>query len=124
MLLSLAFNYNFMLKQKNLDNLNLAWETICTKLNEEGKDFHTVSNRPIGKERWFHASVYHNRIFIERAKDTSKNSKITMRYPIRQQEFNLLANYYNNYAENNSNEIRKTDSHMSSYIITLISELL
>ena len=113
-----------MLKQKNLDNLQISWETICSKLNKEGKDFHTVSNRPISKERWFHASVYDNRIFIERAKDMSKNSKINMRYPIRQQEFDFIANFYNNYAKNNSNEIRKTDSHMSSYIITLISELL
>jgi hypothetical protein len=113
-----------MLKEKNLDDLQSAWNTICSQLNKGEMDFHTVSHHPLREERWFHASVSNNCVIIERAKDPSKNSKITRGYPIRQQEFDFIAPYYNNYASHNSNEIRRTDSHMCSYIITLISELL
>jgi hypothetical protein len=113
-----------MLAPKNLADLNSAWDTIYSKLSKEGKDLHTVSNRPIGEERWFHASVSNNCIFIEPVKDKLKNCKINGKYPIRKQEFIFLAKYYNDYAKNVSNEIRRTDSHMSSYIITLISECL
>lgn len=113
-----------MLKLKELNNLENAWLTILSKLNKEGRDLHTVSNHPRRENRWFHASSDNNCILIERAKDFSKNCKINGRYPIRQEEFELIAKFYNSYAKNDSNKIRKTDSHMSSYIITLISELL
>ena len=113
-----------MLPEKNLDDIHSAWNSICTKLGTGGKDLHTLSNRPGAEQRWFHASVSRDCVFIERAGDPSKNSKISGIYPIRYQEFALLAPYYNDYAMHRPNEIRRTDSHMSSYIITLIAELL
>jgi len=76
------------------------------------------------KEKWFNASADQNRILIKKAEDPSKNSNVSMHYWIRQTEFEIIAERYNKYVNGISNDIRYTDSHMSSYIITLIAELL
>ena len=105
-------------------NFTSAWRQICAKLDKSGKDFHTVSMHPRMPEKWFHASSDGSRILIQKAKDPSKNSKVTMKYWIRFDEFVILAELYNDYVNSVSNNIRYTDSHMSSYVITLIAELL
>jgi hypothetical protein len=108
------------------DNLPLAWKTICKKLGTEGDDYHTISMHPKKtlKEKWFHASSNYQTVTIEKAKDPSKNSDVSMNYSIYYPEFEILASLYNDYVEGVSCNIRYTDSHMSSYVITLIAELL
>jgi hypothetical protein len=122
-------NYDYkVLKIKEIlnEDLSLAWEQICKKVGNTGKDFHTVSMHPRknAKERWFNASSDQNRVLIQKAKDPSKNSNVKMHYWIRQSEFEILAKLYNEYVSDVSCNIRYTDSHVSSYIITLIAELL
>ncbi len=117
-----------MLKAKQVlvaDDLTPAWDIICDALGAVGKDFYTVSMRPKkGAKKWFHASSEQRRVLIEKAKDPTKNSQLTMHYWIRQPEFELIAEHYNGYVTGLPTDIRRTDSHVSSYIITLIANLL
>lgn len=115
----------------NEDNLTPAWNIICDTLGTVGKDFRTVSMRPRkGEERWFHASSYQGRdptqkrLRIEKAFDPEKNSRLSNRYPIGQTEFGIVAKHYNDYVNEISSAVWQTDSHMASYIVTLIANLL
>lgn len=123
-------NYDFkILKIKeilNNEDLTPAWKIICDKLRDDGRDFRTVSMHPKKKlgDKWFHASSNQLKVLIERAKDPTKNSDVNMYYWIRQPEFEIIAKLFNKYVSDISNDIRYTDCHMSSYIITLIAELL
>jgi|WetSurMetagenome_2_1015567.scaffolds.fasta_scaffold03778_3 hypothetical protein len=102
-----------------------AWKQICNNLGN-GKDFHTVSMHPRknSSKKWFHASSDGSRVVIQKAKDHATESNITMCYQIRFPEFEIVSQHYNDYVSGRAGTIRWTDSHMSSYIITLIAELL
>jgi len=76
------------------------------------------------KEKWFHAFSTNHTVTIVKAKDPLKNTDVKMHYSIYFQEFVILAKLYNEYVTGKSCDIRNTDSHMSSYVITLIAELL
>jgi hypothetical protein len=121
------YDYTKLKVKKILDDdLQLAWKTICEKLGPEGADFHTISMHPKKnlQKKWFHASSTNHTVTIVKAKDPLKNSDVKMRYSIYFPEFKILANLYNEYIQGKSCDIRNTDSHMASYVITLIAELL
>ena len=122
------YDYSILTEKKILNEKDyiLAWSQICEGLGKGGKDYGTVSMHPRknAKEKWFNASADQNHVLIQKARDLTKNSNITMHYWIRPMEFEIIAERYNRYVRGISNDIRYTDSHMSSYIITLIAELL
>ncbi|MGA2162564.1 MAG: hypothetical protein ABSG28_10295 [Methanoregula sp.] len=102
-----------------------AWKQICNGLIH-GKDFHTVSMHPRknAPKKWFRASSDESKVLIQKAKEHPNESNLTMSYQIRLPEFEIVSQHYNDYVTGRSGAIRWTDSHMSSYIITLIAELL
>ena len=61
---------------------------------------------------------------IQKAEDPGNNSEVTMFRTLRQVEFEILAPLYNDYVRGVSTAIRQTKSQNSSYVITLIAELL
>ncbi len=103
-----------------------AWKQICNSLHNTGRDFHTVSMHPRRNvpEKWFHAIAYGDLVMIQKAEDPGNNSEVTMFRPLRQAEFEILAPLYNDYVRGVSTAIRQTKSQNSSYVITLIAELL
>jgi len=107
-------------------NYTEAWKQICNSLHNTGRDFHTVSMHPRKNvpEKWFHAIAYGDLVMIQKAEDSRKNSEVTMFRPLRQAEFEILAPHYNDYVRGISTAIRQTKSQNSSYVITLIAELL
>nr|WP_320161467.1 hypothetical protein [uncultured Methanoregula sp.] len=108
-------------------NLDDAWKIICQKLGNDGEDFRIVSLHPKKKLgiKWFHASASNeNSILITRPNDPEKKSGIKRRFRFVPWDFEKDANLYNEYVSGKSCEIRHTGSHTSSYVITLIAELL
>ncbi len=78
-----------------------------------------------GEEHWFHASIERGIVVIGPAKDPMKHTEVTKSADIGQAQFELIAARFNKYVKGERDHgIRATDSHMSSYIITLIAELL
>ena len=115
---------------KTKEDLGHAWEKIINKLKKIGekeRDFQTVSIHH-SKETWFHASISNDVIFIQRPGNITKKSNLNKNgkhpngYPIYKSQFTYVAQLYNDYTNEIHNEIRK--DHMSSYTITLISNLL
>jgi hypothetical protein len=108
-------------------DLNSAWDTIYDKLGKDGEDFFIMSLHPKKKSgiKWFHASpVSEKRILITKPKDPKKNSSIKSKFRVWYWDFEKDAKLYNDYVNGKSCDIRYTGSHTSSYVITLIAELL
>lgn len=117
----------------NSDDLAPAWNVICDKLGTAGYDFNILSLRPRkGEKRWFHASSYigqgrargQKRVRLQKAYNPKLNSRLSKPDSFGLPEFEIVAKHYNNYLNEVSSDIRQTDSHKSSYIVTLIANLL
>jgi hypothetical protein len=108
------------------EDLPQAWRIICNKLGSAGRDFQTSSMHPKKRlgEKWFHASSINDVVFIEKAKNYPENSKIKGKYHIYFPDFEITAKLYNEYASGVNCDIRHSGSHMTTYEITLIAELL
>lgn len=117
----------------NSDDLTPAWDIIWGKLGTSGDDFCTLSMNPReGEKRWFHASSYvgqgrargQKRVRLQKAYNPKLNSRLSKPDSFGLTEFRIVAINYNDYVNGISTKIRQTDSHKSSYIITLIANLL
>lgn len=101
-----------------------AWKIICNKLGSTGQHFQTLSMHPRKEERWFHAFSINQVVFIEKSEQYPENSKIKGRYHIYFPDFEITAKLYNEYVGRLNCNIRHSGSHMTTYEITLIAELL
>lgn len=112
---------------KDFEDTRECWKKILRYIETEGKDIEVCSLRPRGDSKFFHAWKNGSRIKVDTAENQRNSVDITTTRTINYDEFKCIAKLYNDYVSGKKGvrpTMRDNCGHNSSYVISLINEVL
>jgi len=102
------------------------WKKILETLGRDGRDIEIYALQPRGETKYFHAKSEGRVIKVDKAKNHFPSSKISAHRQVKFDDFVDIANLYNDYVKGKTGirEEMRDNCHNTSYIISLINEIL